>query len=60
MIGDAAHHCHPFWMQGLALGLEDGLHLLTHVDAYSRHFYDAIRLFSAERGVDGDALRILT
>ncbi|CCW65796.1 unnamed protein product [Phytomonas sp. EM1] len=60
MVGDAAHTCHPFWMQGLALGLEDGVNLLNQVDAYSRHFYDAVKQYSDERGVDGDALRALT
>ncbi|CCW67766.1 unnamed protein product [Phytomonas sp. Hart1] len=60
MVGDAGHSCHPFWMQGLALGLEDGINLLNQVDAYSRHFYDAVKQYSNERGVDGDALRALT
>lgn len=60
LVGDAAHTCNPFWMQSLALGLEDGANLLNQVDAYSRHFYDAVKQYSDERGVNGDALRELT
>ncbi|CAJ1041382.1 putative FAD binding domain containing protein [Leishmania shawi] len=60
LVGDAAHTCNPFWMQGLALGLEDGTNLLNQVDAYSRHFYDAVKQYSDERGSSGDALRELT
>ncbi|KAG8345751.1 hypothetical protein ERJ75_001019600 [Trypanosoma vivax] len=60
VIGDAAHTCNPFWLQGLALGLEDGVNLLNQVDAYSRHFYDAIKQYSQERGCSGDALRLIT
>jgi 2-polyprenyl-6-methoxyphenol hydroxylase-like FAD-dependent oxidoreductase len=60
LVGDAAHTCNPFWMQGLALGLEDGANLLNQVDAYSRHFYDAVKQYSDERGTSGDALRELT
>ncbi|KAG5483031.1 hypothetical protein LSCM4_07242 [Leishmania orientalis] len=60
LVGDAAHTCNPFWMQSLALGLEDGASLLNQVDAYSRHFYDALKQYSDERGISGDALRELT
>ncbi|KPI83461.1 putative flavoprotein monooxygenase [Leptomonas seymouri] len=60
LVGDAAHTCNPFWMQSLALGLEDGVNLLNQVDAYSRHFYDAVKQYSDERGTSGDALRGLT
>lgn len=60
VVGDAAHSCHPFWMQGLSVGLEDGMGLLQQVDAYSRHFYDAVKQYSHERGVTGDAVRELT
>ncbi|KPA75152.1 putative mitochondrial flavoprotein monooxygenase [Leptomonas pyrrhocoris] len=60
LVGDAAHTCNPFWMQSLALGLEDGANLLNQVDAYSRHFYDAVKQYSDERGTNGDALRELT
>ncbi|GET87259.1 flavoprotein monooxygenase, putative [Leishmania tarentolae] len=60
LVGDAAHTCNPFWMQSLALGLEDGANLLNQVDAYSRHFYDAVKQYSNERGSSGDALRELT
>lgn len=60
VIGDAAHHCHPFLMQGLAVGLEDGVNLLNQVDAYSRQFYDAVKQFSMERGINGDCLREMT
>lgn len=60
VVGDAAHTCNPFWLQGLAMGLEDGVNLLNQVDAYSRHFYDAIRQYSQERGCSGDALREIT
>ncbi|KEG11616.1 flavoprotein monooxygenase [Trypanosoma grayi] len=60
VIGDAAHACNPFWLQGLAMGLEDGVNLLNQVDAYSKHFYDAIKQYSQERGCGGDALREIT
>ncbi|KAG5482876.1 hypothetical protein LSCM1_06910 [Leishmania martiniquensis] len=60
LVGDAAHTCNPFWMQSLALGLEDGASLLNQVEAYSRHFYDAVKQYSDERGSGGDALRELT
>lgn len=60
LVGDAAHSCNPFWMQSLSIALEDGAHLLNQVDAYSRHFYDAVKQFSDERGAGGDALRELT
>ncbi|RNF14023.1 putative flavoprotein monooxygenase [Trypanosoma conorhini] len=60
VVGDAAHTCNPFWLQGLAMGLEDGVNLLNQVDAYSKHFYDAIRQYSQERGCSGDALREIT
>ncbi|KAG5509098.1 hypothetical protein JKF63_06107 [Porcisia hertigi] len=60
LVGDAAHTCNPFWMQSLALSLEDGANLLNQVDAYSRHFYDAVKQYSSERGSSGDALRELT
>eukprot|EP00796_Vickermania_ingenoplastis_P001359 gene1359-794_t len=60
VLGDAAHYANPFWLQQLPMALEDGLHLLQHVDAYSRHVYDALKQFSDERGVSGDALRELT
>lgn len=60
LVGDAGHTCNPFWMQGLALGLEDGVNLLNQVDAYSRHFFDAVKQYSDERGANGDALREIT
>ena len=60
MVGDAAHSCNPFWMQGLAAGLEDCNYLVNNVDAFSRHFYDAVRQYSRERGSAGDALREVT
>nr|CCD15793.1 unnamed protein product [Trypanosoma congolense IL3000] len=60
VVGDAAHTCNPFWLQGLAMGLEDGVNLLNQVDAYSKHFYDAIKQYSHERGCSGDALRLIT
>lgn len=60
LVGDASHFCNPFWLQQLSMGLEDSLHLLQHVDAYSRHIYDAIKQYSDERGASGDALRELT
>ncbi|ESL11396.1 flavoprotein monooxygenase [Trypanosoma rangeli SC58] len=60
VVGDAAHTCNPFWLQGLAIGLEDGVNLLNQADAYSKHFYDAIRQYSQERGCSGDALREIT
>ncbi|CBH14279.1 flavoprotein monooxygenase, putative [Trypanosoma brucei gambiense DAL972] len=60
VVGDAAHTCNPFWLQGLAMGLEDGVNLLNQVDAYSKHFYDAIKQYSQERGCSGDALRLIT
>lgn len=60
MVGDAAHACHPFLMQGLAIGLEDSCVLLNQCDALSRHFYDAVRQYSRERGVAGDSLRVVT
>ncbi|PBJ79985.1 flavoprotein monooxygenase [Trypanosoma cruzi cruzi] len=60
VVGDSAHTCNPFWLQGLAMGLEDGVNLLNQVDAYSKHFYDAIKQYSQERGCSGDALREIT
>lgn len=60
LVGDAAHTSHPFWMQQLPLGLEDGLHLLQLVDACSHNIFDAIKQYSDERGVSGDSLRELT
>jgi 2-polyprenyl-6-methoxyphenol hydroxylase-like FAD-dependent oxidoreductase len=60
MVGDAAHTCNPFLMQGLALGLEDCTHLINNVDATSRHFYDAVRQYSRERGGAGDSLRVVS
>ncbi|RNF08037.1 flavoprotein monooxygenase [Trypanosoma rangeli] len=59
-MGDAAHTCNAFWLQGLAISLEDCVNLLNQVDAYSKHFYDAIRQYSQERGCSGDALREIT
>lgn len=60
VLGDAAHFCNPFWLQQLPMALEDSLYLLQHVDSSSRHVYDAIKQFSDERGVCGDALREIT
>lgn len=60
LLGDAAHFCNPFWLQQLPMALEDSLYLLQHVDSCSRHVYDAIKQFSDERGVSGDALREIT
>ena len=60
MIGDAAHHCHPFWMQNLAIALEDAGFLINQVDGVSKNFYDALSQFSRERGVAGDGLRTIT
>lgn len=60
VLGDAAHFCNPFWLQQLPMALEDSLYLLKHVESTSRHVYDAIKQFSDERGVSGDALREIT
>ncbi|EPY24484.1 flavoprotein monooxygenase [Strigomonas culicis] len=60
LLGDAAHTQNPFWMQSLALALEDGVQLVDQVDSHSRHFYDAVQQYSDERGTCGDALREVT
>ncbi|CAD2221894.1 kynurenine 3-monooxygenase [Angomonas deanei] len=60
LLGNAAHHCNPFWLQSLAIGLEDAVELVNQVDAFSKNIYEALYQFSNERGPAGDALRLIT
>ena len=60
LVGSAAHSCNPILHQDLSVGLEDVSFALTNIDAKTTSVYDAVRMYSRERGYTGDALRQIT